>query len=857
VVTSSRAPDSVRANPRAQLAAEFLHGTGLEIGAADDAGRLEEFDNESVDFLVVDRFPEYYEDPVGTIEMHLCKLRPGGVLLYAVSHTPDALRLFMRCREQSDSFEFEAIRRSGVENIVVLRKRDVPAAVAVRADEPALPDSGPPTSEARIPLSALRARLDAGSEGARWSVDFGGTTGRSLVQTAGSAIEFPLRLDAPVRFSAQAILVDHDWRDSRGAIRPSVAIVDQNGERRELWSASLVCAQDGGELDPVRVECDLPATTRSLQLGVEKLPSPQGTTVGRVLWLDTQIVDPAAPCGEPEPVAGESAPVPATEAGRDAPLFSVLTPVHNPPVAMLEDALWSVRRQSFADWELCLCDDGSTDPDVIATLQRHVEEDGRIRLVRRAHAGGISVATNAALELARGEYIALLDHDDWLEPDALEAIAEMVGADPSLDMLYSDEDVVADGQRIGLALKPDWSPEAFCSVMYTCHVGVYRRELAAGLGGFRPEFDGAQDYDFVLRLIEQTDRIGHIPRFLYHWRAHARSAAGTDEAKPFAYPAGRRAISAHLERTGRTAEVQFGAPLGNYRVLHEVDPSLTVAIVLALGPEGPPPEALTEVARSWTTQLHPAWEVILAAPRATLQRYSYAVQAGGVDRSRITAIPAEPMADPITALASACAATRADQLVLMQLPAIGLTHDWMTRLAGYCTDPAIGAAGAVVLASDGRIEHAGVAVSGGLPLFLAHGFDRIPWIPVALNLSAVTGVVATRRETFERLGGLRSELGELALVDYCLRARGAGLRVVTIADARLRAIADARATNDLTAIWRLRQAWGSAVLDPYYNPGYLQDGGDFLMRPGLFGKLGAPEHSAPRPEIRTEAGFPP
>ncbi len=214
---------------------------------------------------------------------------------------------------------------------------------------------------------------------------------------------------------------------------------------------------------------------------------------------------------------------------------------------------------------------------------------------------------------------------------------------------------------------------------------------------------------------------------------------------------------------------------------------MTVAIALALGPDGPPPEALTEAARSWASQSDVTWEVVLAAQPATLQPYAQALRDGGVDSSRITLVAVEPMADQITALASACEATGAEQLVLMPSLAVGLTHDWMTRLAGYCTDPAIGAAGPVVLTADGRIEHAGVAVTGGLPLFLGYGLDRIPWVPVALDVSAVTGVVATRRETFERLGGLWSELGELALVDYCLRARGAGLRVVTIADSRLRA----------------------------------------------------------------------
>ncbi len=490
-------------NARAQLAAEFLRGTGVEIGAVGDAQRLETVDEESLGFLVVDHFLDHSDSPIETIGTHLRKLRPGGVLLYAVSDKPDALKLFTRCHDQCDSFDIQAIRRSGREHIVVLRKRGTlvaPAPVGVRSNEPILAYPVPGTSEGRIPLSALRERLDGESQGGHWSVNFGGTTGRSLVHTAGSAINFPLRLAGPVRFSARAILVDHDWRDSSGVIRPSVAIVDHAGQRRELWSWSLRCAADGDDLHAVKVDCDLPASTRSLELGLEKLPSPHGTTVGRMLWLDAELVDPSAPAWEPEPgPMPESGDAPSA---RHVPLISVLTPVHNPPVAMLEEAIWSVRRQSFADWELCLCDDGSTDPEVISTLQRHVEEDARIRLTRRDQAGGISVATNAALELARGEYVALLDHDDWLEPDTLEAIARMVGADPSLDMLYSDEDIVADGRRIGLALKPDWSPEAFCSVMYTCHVGVYRRELAARLGGFRSEFDGAQDYDFVLRFIE-------------------------------------------------------------------------------------------------------------------------------------------------------------------------------------------------------------------------------------------------------------------------------------------------------------------------------------------------------------------
>ena len=204
------------------------------------------------------------------------------------------------------------------------------------------------------------------------------------------------------------------------------------------------------------------------------------------------------------------------------------------------------RKQKFTHWELCLVDDGSKNPDVTAMLELHATSDHRIHLKRRQTAGGISAATNAALALANGEYIALLDHDDTLTPDALEPGAAEVAAHPDLDMIYSDEDVVGDDGKVEHHPKPGWSPEHMSALMYTCHLGVYRRALAIDLGGFRSEFDGCQDYDFVLRLMERTGRIAHIPRILYHWRAHSMSTAGGD-AKPYAYLAQPGAIADHLE----------------------------------------------------------------------------------------------------------------------------------------------------------------------------------------------------------------------------------------------------------------------------------------------------------------------
>ena len=159
---------------------------------------------------------------------------------------------------------------------------------------------------------------------------------------------------------------------------------------------------------------------------------------------------------------------------------------------MLEEAIASVRAQTFTDWELCLVDDGSSDPRVTATLHRHAAQDQRIHVIRRDQAGGISTATNTALKIATGEYIALLDHDDTLEPHALELVAQQVTANPELDMIYSDEDVIAGDQQIAKHLKPDWSPEMFCALMYTCHVGVYRRALAQQSAASTPSSMGVR-----------------------------------------------------------------------------------------------------------------------------------------------------------------------------------------------------------------------------------------------------------------------------------------------------------------------------------------------------------------------------
>ncbi|MFL5859789.1 MAG: glycosyltransferase, partial [Solirubrobacteraceae bacterium] len=492
---------------------------------------------------------------------------------------------------------------------------------------------------------------------------------------------------------------------------------------------------------------------------------------------------------------------------------------HDPPPAMLEEAIASIRDQTYSRWELCLVDDGSQDLEVILALQRHAASDPRIRLARHDTAGGIASATNTALEHASGEFIALLDHDDTLSPDALEQVARTIGHQADVDMIYSDEDTVMEGRRVWAHHKPGWSPDTLRTNGYTCHLGVYRRDLVNDIGGFRSEYNGSQDVDMILRLIERTDRIAHVPRVLYHWRAHTASTAAGPQSKPYAYVAARNAIASHLERSGVEAEVGFGPP-GLYRVAHRVDPGLRVDLVLAVTET----TGLAQAAASWRAQPHPGWRVVLGAPDDIADAALDALLSAGLPREQITIAAGADLTE-------AAQAATAEHLLLMQTAAIGLTHDWLTRLLGYSAQDGIAAAGPVLLAPDGRILEAGVALPNGIPLFLQHGAEARAAQPVVYNLSAVSGMLCTRRETYVQLGGLNPSLRPLALIDYCLRAGQRGQRTVIVPDARLRTTGPDPTINDLPALWNFRAAWARThTHDPYYNPNYRTDRGDFVLQ---------------------------
>ncbi|MFM6354855.1 MAG: glycosyltransferase family 2 protein, partial [Planktothrix sp.] len=293
------------------------------------------------------------------------------------------------------------------------------------------------------------------------------------------------------------------------------------------------------------------------------------------------------------------------------PVISIIMPVYNTPEVFLREAIQSVLDQVYPDWELCIADDASTAPHIRGILEEYQRKDSRIKVVFRTQNGHISATSNSALELATGEFIGLLDHDDVLTPDALYEVVSLLNQHPVADMIYSDEDKLNEkGELTGHFFKPDWCPDSFLSRMYTCHFGVYRREIINQIGGFRVGYEGSQDYDLVLRFTEKTNQIFHIPKILYHWRIHSSSAAGGTEAKPYAYEAAKRALQDAIDRRGELGIVQdVPEYLGRYWVRYKILDYKRVSIIIPTRDLG---AVLNRCLESiFTKTLYPNYEVIL------------------------------------------------------------------------------------------------------------------------------------------------------------------------------------------------------------------------------------------------------
>ena len=377
-----------------------------------------------------------------------------------------------------------------------------------------------------------------------------------------------------------------------------------------------------------------------------------------------------------------------------------------------------MRAQSFTEWEWCLVDDCSTRPEVLAALHEAADSDARIRVHRRDVNGGIVAATNDALAMATGEFVALLDHDDAIVPSGLAtvtaALDDPAGAD--IDYVYTDEaHTLADGRESAHFLKPDWSPERFRASMYTCHLSVLRRSVVTDIGGFRAGFDGSQDHDLILRATEHITaagrRIAHLPILAYHWRNIATSVSRAVDTLSNAVQNGRRAVQEQVDRLGLDAEVVHGPVAGCYRLVRRAIDTATVTVVVATRFEGasirPYRSAVEATVRALSTD-HPNVRLVVAHPRSAppeLIDLLDSVLPASWDRT-----PVDGEWHLATALDRALLMHPADVLVSVApglVPRIDLTPDWLGALTGLALSSGAGVVGALIADRDDRVHHAG------------------------------------------------------------------------------------------------------------------------------------------------------
>ena len=471
---------------------------------------------------------------------------------------------------------------------------------------------------------------------------------------------------------------------------------------------------------------------------------------------------------------------------RFKPVISVITPTYNTPAPLLRECLDSVLAQTYPHWELCIADDASTKPEVRQVIEEYAASDSRVRMCWRERNGHISLASNSAIELATGEFIALLDHDDVLAPHALYAVARALQGRPSAQIVYSDEDKLdADGQRCDPFFKPDWSPDLLRSQNYVSHLGVYRRELVESVGRFREGYEGSQDYDLLLRCLSRVNDAAdvlHVPQVLYHWRKTDGSTAAAHEQKPYATEAARRALQEHADASSTGVKVSVIAP-GLYRHRWPIpDPAPVVSLII-------PTRDGLEVLRTCIDSIiqrttYPHYEILVvdnqSSEAETLQYLETLPHKHG---GRVRVLRYDHPFNYSAINNYAVSEAQGSVLGLINNDVEVVSPEWLTEMTSHAVRPEIGCVGAKLYYPDDTIQHAGVVLGiGGVAGHSHKYFDRshdgyFSRLRIVHNVSAVTGaVLLMRKEIFEAVGGLDHEHLQVAFndVDLCLKVREAG-----------------------------------------------------------------------------------
>lgn len=532
------------------------------------------------------------------------------------------------------------------------------------------------------------------------------------------------------------------------------------------------------------------------------------------------------------------------------PKISIAMPVYNVEEKWLRLCIDSILNQVYTNWELCMADDASTDPNVKKILTEYQQLDERIRVVFREQNGHISEATNSALAIATGEFVALLDNDDELAINAFYEVVKVLNENPELDLIYSDEDKIdMDGNRSDPAFKPDWSPDLLLGTNYISHLGVYRRSILEEIGGFRKGYEGSQDYDLVLRFTEKTtkERIKHIPKVLYYWRMLPTSTAVDQGSKGYAFEAGLRAVQDALVRRGINGRATHGAANGLYDVYYDIKSDKLVSIII------PTKNGYKDVQRCVSSIIE----------KTTYQNYEIIMADNGSTDPKMhelyaefeQQLPGRFFVESIdipfnfsTINNRAAKKAHGEYLLFLNNDTEVITENWLTLMVSFAQQERIGCVGAKLLYPNNTVQHAGVIL--GLGGVAGHGHYGYPHgdlgyfgrLAINVNYSAVTAAcLLMKKADFDAVGGFEKAF-TVAFndVDLCLKVQALGRDNVWLHEAELYHFeSQTRGYDDKGKKKKrfeqekvmMEEKWGTLIEnDPFYNPNLTRDIPNFSLR---------------------------
>lgn len=532
---------------------------------------------------------------------------------------------------------------------------------------------------------------------------------------------------------------------------------------------------------------------------------------------------------------------------RYAPKISILVPVYNTPETFLRQMIESVQKQTYGNWELCIANANPANEQVKAILKEYTENDARVKVTDVPENEGIAQNTNKALEIADGVFIGLLDHDDVLAENALYEVIKELNKVAGTDVIYTDEDKVSTAmdEYFSPNFKPDFNLDMLRSNNYFCHFFVAKKELIETVGGFRGEYNGAQDYDLFLRCIEKAERIAHIPKILYHWRVHQESTADNPLSKMYAYDAGQKAIEQHLKRCGVTAEVSKTENLGFYRVKYQQEGSPLVSILI---PNKDQKDTLDQCLKSIEARTdYENYEIIIIENNSTEQEtFEYYKQ---IKNPKIRVIEWKDEFNYSAINNFGVRHAKGEYLLFLNNDIEVINSDWLGEMLSNCQREEVGAVGAKLYYPDNTVQHAGVivgigGVAGSVFVGLKRGYTGyMHRASIQQNLSAVTAAcMMVKKSVFEEVGGFEEEL-KVAFndIDFCLKIREKGHLIVYDPYVELYHYeSKTRGAEDTTEKIRrfqseieyMRSHWSSILKngDPAYNPNLSLKKWDYSLR---------------------------